>query len=53
MNNTEKAITEFIQYCNGDITEDQYIQGEGMYKLTEKDIQEMQWEADRKLFGTY
>ena len=53
MDDIEKVINDFVQFCNGEITEEEYMQGERRYQLTEKNITEMQNEADRELFGTY
>lgn len=46
MNDMEKAITEFLNYCNNKPTQEQ----ETKYKLTEKDITEMQYQADTDTF---
>ena len=48
----DKAITDFLDYCNGKISEEEYTTGERQYKMTEQDIKEMQDNADRELFGS-
>jgi len=53
MNEVKKDLIEFFKFVDGEITEEQYTQSERQYQLTEKDITEMQSEADRELFGTY
>ena len=52
MSDMDKAITDFVNYCNGTITEEEYTTGERQYKMTKQDIKEMQNNADRELFGS-